>query len=64
MEEMFSLHMYEISFTVHIVAFEVKDVQWGIVREDKILGILYLLFSGKIAQNPNLCFPRNLKTRL
>jgi len=32
MEEIFSLHMYEISFIVYIVAFEVKDVQWGIVR--------------------------------
>jgi len=41
-----------------------QDIQCGKIRQEKILGILYLLFSSKTEQNQKLCFRGSLKSSL
>jgi hypothetical protein len=43
---------------------ETKDIQCGIIREEKNMWIFYLLFSGKKAENPMLFFRLNQRSSM
>jgi len=56
LEENFIFHMHEILSSYSLLCLGSRHIQCGITRKKKILGILYLLISGKLTKIQSCVF--------